>query len=327
MTQDHPHNKEAVTAIHFRPGTIDDLEAVHRMFQASVADLVWRLGIHDGDRMPSEAERIEDLQRWRPLLEYLTESADQYWIAEQNGEVLGYARSVLRDNVRELTEFFVSPNAQSDGIGRELLARALPPGASRTFIMATLDLRAQALYHKFGTYQSCAVYSFYKKRKHLMPAPPVEPATDAAAEGSDRDPLTIVPITAEDIPRLARLDKAIHGHTRDQDHAWFMTQRTGFLLLHGDRAVGYGYAGNPFSGPFVMLNTADFPVALAYAEEIAMTQGFDSFGVDVPMLNRTAIKYLLERGYKMSPFFCFYMSDQQPLHPEKTIITGPMIMV
>jgi hypothetical protein len=76
-----------------------------------------------------------------------------------------------------------------------------------------------------------------------------------------------------------------------------------------------------------MLDKADYPAALAHAESIAFAQGYESFGLDVPMLNLTAIKYLMERGYQMSPFFCFYMCDQQRIHVDKTIITGPMIMI
>jgi hypothetical protein len=35
--------------------------------------------------------------------------------------------------------------------------------------------------------------------------------------------------------------------------------------------VGYGYVGH-YSGPFVMLNEADYPAALAYAETVWLTK-------------------------------------------------------
>ena len=300
----------------YRRGTADDLVAAHTLFLDTISDLVWRMGIQDGDRVPSPEERSEDFRRWQPILHYLTATADQYWIAERSGELMGFARSILRDGVRELTEFFVSPNAQSDGIGRELLSRAMPPGAKRTYIMASLDLRAQALYHKLGVYQVCAVYTFYQKLAQLAP-PPVASTSD----------ITFVPITPEALPVLAKLDQVAHGHRRDEDHLWLMGHRSGFLLMHHQRAVGYGYVGDPYSGPFVLLEASDIPIALAHAESIAFARGFDSFGLDVPMLNRTAIEYLLARGYHMSAFFCFYMCNEQPLHVDKTIITGPMIMI
>jgi hypothetical protein len=234
-------------------------------------------------------------------------------VAERAGEPVGYARSIVRDGVRELTEFFVLPQAQTGGIGRELLARAMPPGAERTYIIATIDLRAQARYHKLGAYQICAIYTFHRK-----------PENSSLPES--RHDLTIVPIIPDHLPRLADLDLAIHGHKRDEDHVWLMKNRSGFLVCRQDRAVGYGYVGR-FSGPFAMLDERDYPATLAHAESIAASQGLEEFGLDVPMLNRTAIDYLLRRDYQMSPFFCFYMCDAKPQHVDRTIVTSPMIMI
>jgi GNAT superfamily N-acetyltransferase len=316
MSKESQLSQPQETPLLFRPGTFDDLLAAHTLFIDTIWDLSWRMGIQDGERSPSEAERAADLQRWQPILTYLTETADQYWVAERDGQLVGYARSILRDGVRELTEFFVSPQAQSDGIGRELLARAMPPGARRTYIMASLDLRAQALYHKLGVYQACAVYTFSQELKYLTP-PSQTPPSD----------LTIDPIIQAHIPLLAKLDQAIHGHRRDIDHEWLMGHRSGFILFREQRAVGYGYVGDPYSGPFVMLDASDYPVALAHAERIAFAQRLPCVSFDLPMLNRTALEYLLARGYQMSPFFCFYMCTAQPIHVDKTIITAPMIMI
>ena len=75
--------------------------------------------------------------------------ATRWWFAEDEatGEAIGYARSILRDGVRELTEFFVLPEAQGAGVGRGLLARAFPAdGARHRAIVATMDPRAIARY-------------------------------------------------------------------------------------------------------------------------------------------------------------------------------------
>jgi GNAT superfamily N-acetyltransferase len=313
------HAEPETTAPRIRPGTSADLPALHDILVDAVWDLAWRIGIQDSGRVPTPEERAEERQIWQPLLEHLTATADQLWVAERDGKLVGYARSILRDGVRELTEFFVSPEAQTDGIGAELLMRAMPPGARRTYIMATIDLRAQARYHKLGVYQICSVFTFHR-----------EPERVTLPEHPSQDDLAIIPITADHLSALGNLDLAVHGHRRDEDHAWLMKNRSGFLLLRQDRPVGYGYVG-PFSGPFAMLDEADFPTALAHAENLAVAQGNEEFGVDVPMLNRTAIDYLLGRKYKLSPFFCFYMCDARhehiSKHVGKTIITSPMIMI
>jgi GNAT superfamily N-acetyltransferase len=310
----HTNGSQVTTSLLIRPGDAADQAALHQILLDAVWDLAWRIGIQDGGRFASAEERAADLARWQPILDHLTATADQFWVAEQEGKPVGYARSILRDGVRELTEFFVSPDAQTGGIGRALLARAMPPGAAHNYIIATLDLRAQARYHKLGIYQICAVYTFLRKPERTEPQ-----------ENSSGN-VAFVPITPEHFPALAQLDLAVHGHRRDEDHAWLMKDRTGFLMLRQGQVVGYGYVGR-YSGPFVMLDGSDYPAALAHAESIAAAQGLENFGLDVPMLNRTAVAYLLGRGYQMSPFFCFYMCDAHPPHVAKTIVTAPMIMI
>ncbi len=310
-----PSDRHAATHLIFRPGTAADLPHLHTIFLDSVWDLAWRIGIRDGERTPSAEERAANYLSWKPILEHLAATGDQFWVAEDGGTLLGYARTIVRDNVRELTEFFVSPQAQTRSIGRALLTRTLPADTRHIYIIGTMDQRAQALYHKMGIYQICAIFTFSRKPERL-----------ALPDNAMPNGLTIVPVTADHIPLLAELDLAIHGYRRDQDHAWLMTTRTGLLLLRQERPVGYGYVGG-YSGPFVMLDKKDYPAALAHAESIAASQGLETFGLDVPMLNRTAIAYLLGRGYQMSPFFCFYMCNAHPTNVDKTIVTGPMIMI
>jgi GNAT superfamily N-acetyltransferase len=316
MTPANESTSNSSLPVSYRPGGTGDLVATHALVFDAVADLARRMGLESGDTTSTPEERAESLENWRPLLDHLAATSDQFWVAERGGELIGYARSILRDGVRELTEFFVSPKAQSQGVGRELLSRAMPAGASRTYIISTIDLRALVRYQKLGIYQICAIFTFSQKPAQLTPP-----------QSPPHDNLTFVPLTSEQIPTLAELDKALHGHRRDIDHLWLMAHRTGFLLQREERAVGYGYVGTPYSGPFVLLEEDDFPAALAHAEGIAIDQGFKEVAFDLPMLNRSAIQYLLARGYQMSPFFCFYMCNEPLPHVGKTIVTAPMIMV
>lgn len=68
-----------------------------------------------------------------------------------DGRLLGWALSVARDGLLELTHFFVDPASQACGIGRGLLERAFPLGRGRArAILATQDPRALSPYLKFG---------------------------------------------------------------------------------------------------------------------------------------------------------------------------------
>lgn len=292
----------------FRPATVDDSPIVFKIFETSVKDLSQRLGVMaiTGGTDPALLESL--WQRRGSLFEHLARTADQFWLAERAGQAIGYARSIRRGEVRELTDFFVLPGEQSAGVGRELLARAFPrAGVTHRVIVATSDSRAVALYLKAGVYARFPIYYFSRSPEV------VTTATD----------LTIEPIIASTpvIESLATLDLAVLGHRRDADHLWLLTQRQGYLYYRAGQPVGYGYVSIS-SGPFALLHEADFPAVLAHAESHAAAAGHP-FGVEVPLVNRAAVDYLLARGFQMDAFFAFFMSDVPLGRFENYLFTSP----
>lgn len=296
-------------AIEFRRGTPADSYAVFEVFEQSLADLSRR----QGSAAPTSAADPEALARmWVErcsLYEHLAHSADQFWLAERKGQVIGFSRSILRDGVRELTELFVLPGQQSAGVGRDLLARAFPAnGARRRSIIASADVRAQALYLKAGVAPRFPIYYFGR-------------APEAVPMDTD---LAIEPITpsAENLAMLGALDEALLWHRREEEHAWLLNDRQGYLYHRDGQPVGYGYVGVR-NGPFALLDSADLCPVLAHAETVAAAQGRGEFGLEVPMANRAATDYLLARGYRMDSFMALLMSDAPFGRFENYILTSP----
>ncbi len=292
----------------FRPGTLADSHTVFTIFQKAILDVSQRLGVMaiTGGNDPAVLAQL--WERRRPLFEHLARTAEHFWLAENDGQAIGYARSILRDGVRELTEFFVLPGRQSAGVGRELMARAFPvDGAQHRTIIATLDVRAQVRYLKAGVYSRFPIQYFSR------PPEAATAATDLAFE-----PVNVSP---ETIDALGALDVALLGHRRDIDHAWLLADRQGYLYRRNGRPVGYGYVGHR-SGPFALLDEGDFPAVLAHAETQAAARG-DEFGVEIPSINRAAVDYLLSRGYQLDAFVALFMSDAPFGQFEKYICTSP----
>jgi hypothetical protein len=77
------------------------------------------------------------------------------------------------------------------------------------------------------------------------------------------------------------------------------------------------------SGPFALLNAADFPAVLAHAERMTLAQGKREFGVEVPMINRSAIGYLLSRGFQLDAFIALVMFDTVFGNFDQYIFTSP----
>jgi GNAT superfamily N-acetyltransferase len=248
-------------------------------------------------------------ERRKPLYEHLAAVADQFWVAEEAGQVIGFARSIFQDGLQELTEFFVLPGHQSGGIGRELLGRAFPPrGARRRSIIATLDSRAQARYLRSGVYPRFTIQYLYAKPEL------------ATVDGDLR--FERVSASPETIAAIRAIDLALLGFQRDATHAHLLQDRQGYLYLRGDLPVGYGYLTNG-TGPMALLEEADFPAALSHAERDAAERGEEQFGVELPLVNRAAVQHLLGRGFQLEPFVGVLMSDEPFGEFTNYVLTSP----
>ena len=298
--------------ITYRRGTPDDSQKTFDIFYQSIMDLGNRLKVMpiSGGHDPEVIKNIK--VRRQALFDHLARTSDNFWVAEQDGTLIGFARSILRDGVRQLTEFFVLPEHQSAGVGGELLGRAFPAnGSVHRFILATIDTRAVQLYLKAKVYPLFPCYAFSR------PAEKIHVDSD----------LTIERITpsAQAMGDLIRIDNEILGFHREAEHAWLLEARQGYFYLRNKDVVGYGYLGEHY-GPFAALDANDLPAILAHAETEAAHQGTE-FNVEVPMVNHAAVDHLLSRGCKMEGFFEFFMADLAFGKFENYILTSPPFFV
>jgi GNAT superfamily N-acetyltransferase len=294
----------------FRAGTAADSQACFEVFEAAVDDL--------GRRTGGAANATSgDPDAWatrRPLFDHLAASADLWWIAEDEatGSIVGYARSIVRDGVRELTEFFVLPSTQSGGIGRELLERAFPSeGVRHRAIVATIDPRAISRYLRAGLSGRVAIVG-------------LEAAPRAVRVDTD---LVRVPIDAADPPleELAAIDVALLGFRRDIDHRWLAGQRHGWLYRRGGVSVGYGYHPTRpvWGGPYAALSVGDLPSLLADGETAAAAAGHATVTFDLALTARTGFDHLLARGFRIDPFVMLYFTDGPIDGLDRYVLTSP----
>lgn len=299
-------------SVGYRRGEVSDSYVVFKLFEQSVADLSQRFG----SKSTTSVEDPDKLDRmWserHSLYEHLARTADQFWIAERDGKAIGFARSIVRDGVRQLTELFVLPGEQSGGIGRELISRAFPADTRRRSIIATTDARAQALYLSSGVYPRFPLYFFARQPE------PVSVSSDLEMERIYDTPQTV--------ELLSELDKKVLGFRREVDQRWFLSDREGYIYYREGQPVGYGYHGW-HNGPFALLEPSDFPAVLAHAENLAAAQGRREFGLELPMVNQAAVDYLLGRGFKMHSFVAIMMNADSGRKFENYILTSPPFLL
>jgi GNAT superfamily N-acetyltransferase len=283
-----------MTDIDIRRGTADDNEPCFGAFVEAVTDLSKRIGA------PWEPDPAELWPRLEPIFRRLGDHAAEWWLAQDagSGEVIGYARSVDRDGLFELTEFFVRPARQSAGVGRRLLELAFPPDRGEVrAIIATPDLRALSRYYRAGTVVRFPIVS--------LTGPPA-----AAAEASDLD---IVRASTDDIPELAALERSILEFDRGADElAWLLEQREGYLYRRDGRAVGFAFIGpsGTGTGPIGALEPTDQVPILLHAEARAKALGREEVGFEVPMINEVAMRHLLDRLFRMDPFMTLLLTSR-----------------
>lgn len=280
-------------SIIYRRGTVADSHDVFNIFIKTIMDYGERMNVMavTGGNDPGVIESL--WKKRKSMFEFLANHASQFWVAEQDGEILAYARSLEHDGMQELTEFFVAPQQQSAGVGGELLARAFPHTEARyRTIIATLDERALYRYMKMGVYGRFPLKYFSRKAEQVA---------------IDTD-LQIEPMKLDaQMEEIRCIDREILNHTREHIHRWIATSREGFVYQRAGKIVGYGYVDSS-TGPFAVLDENDFPAVLAHAESLMAERGKD-FGVEVPLINEKAIQYLIERKYQIDSFSAIFMSN------------------
>lgn len=293
----------------YRPGVPADTRVCFDIFETAVDDL----GRRTGGGANATAGDPNAFETRRPLFDHLAATADQWWVAEEDGgRPIGYARSIVRDGTRELTEFFVLPDAQSGGVGRGLLERAFPAdGARHRAIVATIDPRAIARYLRAGLDGRVPLVGWEgAPRDERLPTDLVRSRMDPG------DP---------PLDELAEVDRAILGFRRDEDHRWLAEQRRGWIYRRTGVAVGYSYhpARPAWGGPYAALTATDLPVLIADGEAAAAAAGHANVTFDLALTARPAIDHLLGRGFRVDPFVMLYFTDGPVDGFDRYVLTSP----
>jgi GNAT superfamily N-acetyltransferase len=295
-----------------RNGTKEDLFGCFVVFQLALHGLYENAGQASPEDKPNPEELAPAFDYFQMFTEHFTKTAEHFWVAEEAGEIIGFSRSMLRDGILQLSELFVHPEKQAQGVGKRLLEAVFSSKADHNrVVIGTSDIRAMIRYLKSGVKFRFTIYDWSRK-------PEVVPfETD----------LTIEPFTAtpENVAVLNSIDKVILGYTREIDHIWLCKNRQGHFYRRNGQVVGYSYVSHR-AGPIAMLHNPDFHTALAHVES-EMTKYVNDFWeniyLPVPMTNTAAVEYMLKRGFQTSPLLEHFMSDQPLGQYENYIFMDP----
>ncbi len=226
-TRDHA----ATTVI--EPATRDDIVDAASVYQAAAEALSDQLRARNP--WTDHTARSEDLkQAIRVLSTLRANDPDSVIVARHRGEIVGMAAVQVQPPHAHIAFFFVHPDAQNRGVGRQLLDRIreviAESGATVTTLASSRDPKAWQRYLRFGLHPGPPQLPF----RAAKPVFPAEPPVSAG--------FVIRPFADDDVDRVAALDRIVRGaDRRDRIAQWLAEGSEGVVVSdHHGNVAGYG---------------------------------------------------------------------------------------
>jgi ribosomal protein S18 acetylase RimI-like enzyme len=273
--------------LNYRPACAQDLERADALVVASINDLTERHGF--GSMATGRPPQFQ--------LFSLKDDPDGLWVAEDAGEILGFAWSWVCGDFWFLAQLFVPTAHQGRGIGNELLKRTLEharkAGAtSKALITFTFNRVSQGLYIRHGLFPKMPIYFFGVARERLI-------------SGLQDAPLRCVALedTPENLNILDAIDARAIGVARRKHHRYLINDPAtkGVLLYARSACVGYAYIGSDgHIGPLAVLREDTLGAAFITALKVAADGDSTQVSAFLPGTCDTALTLAVEHGMRIT---------------------------
>ncbi|TPI41894.1 GNAT family N-acetyltransferase [Mesorhizobium sp. B3-1-9] len=271
----------------YRPARADDLVATDALVVASINELTTRHGFG-----PMAATSPPNFQLFS-----LEDDPGGLWVAEDDGDIAGFAWSWVCGDIWFLAQLFVDPGRQGRGIGNTLLERTMEHArasgaAHKALITFTFNRVSQGLYMRHGLFPKTPIYLLSAARERVTKALPEPPLR--AVEMDD---------SAATMEKLAEIDARALGASRVKHHRYLRTDpsTTGVLLFAGGEAVGYGYinAGGHI-GPLAVMRPDIVRDAFATALLLAADRSAEKVSAFLPGTCGSALGLAIDQGMRIT---------------------------
>jgi len=103
--------------------------------------------------------------------------ANQVYVAESEGDLLGFYALIIRDDKAELDHMWVAPAHIGTGVGKELFIHAMQNAARRDIseVEISSDPNAEGFYRKMGAHRSGETVADIDGERRVLPRLSVDP--------------------------------------------------------------------------------------------------------------------------------------------------------
>ncbi len=271
--------------ISYRPARQEELVRAQELVVGSINALTQRHGFG-----PMAEVRAPQFQLFS-----LQDDPDGLWVAEDDGQILGFAFSWVCGELWFLAELFVSPDRQGNGIGSELLKRAMDharkKGATtKALITFAFNTASQGLYMRHGMFPKLPLYFVRVARATLQARLPARQRQTPA-------------LSLADLPKLAEIDTKVLGVSREKHHRYLIGDATmkGVLLRAGDERIGYAYlSADGHIGPLAVMKPHAMGAALQAVLSMACDSDAEHISAFIPGASTAALGTALAQGMQIT---------------------------
>jgi ribosomal protein S18 acetylase RimI-like enzyme len=274
-------------AIVIRPARAEELQAAQALVVDSINDLTVRHGFG-----VMASVRPADFQQFS-----LKDDPDGLWVAEADGEIVGFTFGWICGTFWFLAELFVSPKHQGKRIGDALLQRAFEHASkagadNKALITFTFNTVSQGLYIRHGMYPRLPIYFFKAGRDAVLERCRGEILRHTGIEDND-----------EHLARLARFDMAALGFARNKHHRFLLgdSKMSGVFLHAGTDCVGYAYVNSGgHVGPLAVSTPDMMGAGFATALMLAAESGTADISAFLPGVSDAALNLAIGCGMRIT---------------------------